>query len=161
RCTGHSCPAQIVGRIRHFATRPAMDIDGLGDKLCAQLVESGRVKSFPDLYRLTLEQLTALERMGEKSAENLLAAIARSKHTTLRRFLYGLGIRHVGEATAKAIADKFRDVRAVYSASIDDFLAVRDVGPAMAAEIHAFFQEPQNRAAIEQLLELGVTPAPP
>jgi DNA ligase (NAD+) len=161
RCTGLSCPAQIVGRIRHFATRPAMDIDGLGDKLCAQLVESGLVKSFPDLYRLTLEQLTALERMGEKSAENLLAAIARSKQTTLRRFLYGLGIRHVGEATAKALADKFRDARAIFAASIDDFLAVRDVGPAMAAEIHAFFQEPQNRAAIDQLLELGVSPAPP
>jgi DNA ligase (NAD+) len=161
RCTGVSCPAQIVANLRHFATRPAMDIDGMGEKICEQLHASGLVKSYGDLYRLTVPQLEALERMGEKSAQNLVDAIARSKKTTLRRFLYALGIRQVGEATAKALAEAFRDVRALFDASEEDLQRVKDIGPEMAKDIHAFFAEEQNRKAIEDLLALGVEPAPP
>jgi DNA ligase (NAD+) len=138
-----------------------MDIDGLGEKLCAQLVASGLVKSYADLYRLSLEQLTELERMGEKSAQNLREALERSKTTTLRRFLMALGIRHVGEATARALAEHFRDVRRLYEASVEELTAVKDVGPTMAEEIFAFVQEPQNRSVIDALLELGVSPTPP
>ncbi|MBN1205136.1 MAG: NAD-dependent DNA ligase LigA [Myxococcaceae bacterium] len=161
RCTGASCPAQLVEKIRHFASRTAMDIDGMGDKLASQLVSSGLVKTFADLYALDAEKLLGLERMGEKSAENLLAAIDRSKQTTQRRFLYALGIRHVGEATAKALAEAFPDVRQLYTADIGAITRVKDVGPTMAQVLYAFFQEPQNRAAIDALLAAGVTPAPP
>jgi DNA ligase (NAD+) len=161
RCTGASCPAQLVEKIRHFASRTAMDIDGMGDKLASALVSAGLVKTFADLYALDKKKLLSLERMGEKSAENLLAAIERSKQTTQRRFLYGLGIRHVGEATAKALAEAFPDVRQLYTADDDAITRVKDVGPTMAQVIYAFFQEPQNRAAIDELLAAGVTPAPP
>jgi DNA ligase (NAD+) len=138
-----------------------MDIDGMGEKLSAQLVATGLVRTYADIYRLTMEQLLTLERLGEKSAQNLLDAIGRSKKPPLRRFLYALGIRHVGEATAKALADRFRDVRRLYDASVEELTAVRDVGPEMAQEIHAFFQAPQNRQVIEDLLSLGVEPIPP
>jgi DNA ligase (NAD+) len=161
RCTGMSCPAKLQAGLRHFASRGAMDIDGMGDKLSAQLVETGKVKTLSDAYRLDLPTLLSLERMGEKSAENLLAALARSKATTLRRFLYALGVRHVGESTAKALAEHFRDVRRLFQASEDDLTSVKDVGPAMSKEIAAFFHEPQNQAEIEALLALGVTPEPP
>jgi DNA ligase (NAD+) len=161
RCTGASCPAQLVEKLRHFASRTAMDVDGMGDKLCQQLISSGRVKNFADLYRLDQAKLLSLERMGEKSAENILANLERSKRTTLRRFLYALGVRHVGEATAKTLADHFRDVKKLYDAPVEELTRVKDVGPAMAEEIHAFFAEPQNRDVIEQLLSLGVTPEPP
>ncbi|MFZ5467861.1 MAG: NAD-dependent DNA ligase LigA [Myxococcota bacterium] len=161
RCTGASCPAQLVGNLRHFATRPAMDIDGLGDKLCVQLIASGRVKSYADLYRLSKEELLTLERMGDKSAQNLLDALQRSKNTTLRRFLYALGIRHVGEATAKQLAEHFQQVHRLFDATEEDLTRVKDIGPEMAREIHAWFQQAQNRQVIEELLARGVTPAPP
>ncbi len=161
RCTGIACPAQLQGNIRHFASRLAMDIDGLGEKLCAALVSGGLVKNYADLYSLNLKLLLEVERMGEKSAQNLLDAIQRSKKTTLQRFLYAIGIRHVGEATAKALADHFRDVRALYAATDEQLMKVRDVGPSMAAEIGAFFREPQNVSVIEALLEAGVQPSAP
>jgi DNA ligase (NAD+) len=161
RCTGTACPAKGQANLRHFASRRAMDIDGMGDKLSAQLVAMGLVRTYADIYRLTMEQLLTVERLGEKSAQNLLQAIERSKQTTLRRFLYALGIRHVGEATAMALADEFRDVRKLYEASVDDLTAVKDVGPEMAEEIHAFFRSPQNRQVIDELLSLGVAPGPP
>jgi DNA ligase (NAD+) len=161
RCTGLACPAQLKGNVRHFASRAAMDIDGLGEKLCDQLVGRGLVKNYADLYHLDMEKLLSVERMGEKSAQNVLGAIERSKRTTLRRFLYALGIRHVGEATARALAEHFRDVRGLYDASEEALMQVRDVGPAMASEIHAFFHEPQNRAVIEALLAAGVQPEAP
>ncbi|HEX4621296.1 MAG TPA: NAD-dependent DNA ligase LigA, partial [Myxococcaceae bacterium] len=161
RCTNASCPAQLEGHLQHFASRTAMDIEGLGEKLSAQLVSTGTVKTLADLYRLDLEKLLTLERMGEKSALNLLEGITRSKKCALRRFLYALGIRHVGEATAKALAEHFRDTRAMLDASEDDLMRVRDVGPEMARSIHAFLQEPQNRAVIEELLAAGVEPTPP
>lgn len=161
RCTGASCPAQLVEKIRHFASRIAMDIEGLGDKLAAQLVATGTVKTFADLYALTKQKLLTLERMGDKSADNLLESLEHSKGTTQRRFLYALGIRHVGDATAKALAEGFPDVRQLFEASLDDITRVKDVGPVMAQVIHAFFQEPQNREAILALLNAGVSPAPP
>ncbi|WP_257460715.1 NAD-dependent DNA ligase LigA [Archangium lipolyticum] len=161
RCTGATCPAQMVEKVRHFASRTAMDIDGLGEKLAGQLVEKGLVKTFADLYHLTRGRLLELERMGEKSADNLLANIERSKQTTQPRFLYALGIRHVGEATAKTLAESFPDVRQLYEASLEDITRVKDVGPTMAQVIHAFFREPQNRDAINALLEAGITPAAP
>jgi DNA ligase (NAD+) len=138
-----------------------MDIDGLGVELCAQLVETGLVKTFADLYRLTLEQLVELERMGEKSAQNLLSAVQRSKQTTLRRFLYALGIRHVGEATAKALAEHFGAVPPLLDAPVDEITRVKDVGPEVAKAIRAYFDKPRNREVVQELLALGVTPAPP
>ena len=161
RCTGASCPAQLVEKVRHFASRTAMDIDGLGEKLAGQLVETGLVKSFADLYHLTQGKLLELERMGEKSADNLLANIERSKQTTLPRFLFALGIRHVGEATAKTLAEAFPDVKDLYEAPLDAITRVKDVGPTMAQVIHAFFRESQNRDAIDALLQAGVKPAAP
>ena len=161
RCTGASCPAQLVEKVRHFASRHAMDIEGMGEKLVAQVVGAGLVRTFADLYALDLPKLLSLERMGEKSAENLVAALEKSKKTTLRRFLFALGVRHVGEATAKTLADAFRDPRALYTASVEQLTGVKDVGLAMAEVIHAFFQEPQNQAAVEALLAAGVTPEPP
>ncbi len=161
RCTGASCPAQLVEKIRHFASRLAMDIEGLGDKLAAQLVSTGMVKTFADLYALTKEKLLTLERMGDKSADNLVAALERSKQTTQRRFLYALGIRHVGDATAKALAEAFPKAERLFGASLEDISRVKDVGPIMAQVIHTFFQEPQNQAAIRELLAAGVQPAEP
>ncbi len=161
RCTGLACPAQLKRNVRHFASRPAMDIDGMGEKLCNQLVEQGLVKSYADFYALTAETLVGLERLGEKSAANLVAAIARSKQTSLRRFIYALGVRHVGEATAKTLAEHFRDLRALFTASPEELTRVRDVGEEMAKEISAFFHEPQNQAVIEALLEAGIRPEPP
>lgn len=161
RCTGASCPAQLVEKVRHFASRPAMDIDGVGEKLAQQLVDKGLVKTIADLYSLTRQQLLGLERMGDKSVDNLLAAIERSKQTTLPRFLFALGVRHVGEATARTLAESFPDVRKLYTASVEDLTRVKDVGPAMAEVIHAFFREPQNQQVVEALLAAGVTPAVP
>lgn len=161
RCTGVSCPAQLVGRLRHFATRTALDIDGLGEKVCEQLTAGGLVQRHADLYALTVAKLMTLDRMGEKSAQNLVEAIARSKQTTLRRFIYGLGIPQVGEATAKALAEHFMGVPALMEASTEQLQGVRDVGPEVAGEIHAFFAEPRNREAVQALLDAGVTPAPP
>ncbi|RKH73913.1 NAD-dependent DNA ligase LigA [Corallococcus aberystwythensis] len=161
RCTGASCPAQLVEKVRHFASRIAMDIEGLGDKLATQLVTSGQVKTFADVYALTRDSLLKLERMGEKSADNILASIEGSKDTTQRRFLYSLGIRHVGDSTARALAEAFPDVKSLFTASLEDISRVKDVGPVMAQVIHTFFQEPQNQAAIQALLDAGVRPAPP
>lgn len=161
RCTGIACPAQLQGNIRHFASRVAMDIDGLGEKLCAQLVERGLVKDYADLYHLDMAKLLSVERIAERSGQNLLDSIERSKNTTLRRFLYALGIRHVGEATAKLLAEHFKSVEAVSNASEADLMKVKEVGPAMAEAIRSFFNESQNRAVIARLLEAGVRPAPP
>jgi DNA ligase (NAD+) len=161
RCTGVSCPAQLVGRLRHFASRTALDLDGLGEKLCEQLVASGMVKRHADLYALTVEKLMSLERMGEKSAQNIVDAAQRSKKTTLRRFIYALGIPQVGEATAKALAEHFMSVPALMDATAEQLQSVRDVGPEVSREIHTFFAEPQNRDAVQALLSAGVEPAPP
>ena len=157
RCTGGLfCGAQRKQAILHFAQRRAMDIEGLGDKLVDQMVDAGVIKTVPDLYRLGLRALTELERMGEKSAQNLLAALEKSKATTLPRFLYGLGIRHVGEATAKDLARFFGGLDAIMDAPVEQLLEVPDVGPVVADSIHTFFQQPHNREVIEQLRACGV-----
>src|SRR5437899_846634 len=159
RCTNLSCPAQLHGRLRHFASRGAMDVEGLGDQTCSQLVERGLVKTPADLYALTREQWLSLERMGDKSVDNLRAALERSKETSLRRFIYALGIRLVGEATARALAQQFGSVQRLMDASLDDLQAVRDVGPEVAQQIFEFTQTAENREAVRRLLEAGVRPA--
>jgi DNA ligase (NAD+) len=157
RCTGGLfCGAQRKQAILHFAQRRGMDVEGLGEKLVDQMVEAGVVKTLPDLYRLGLANLIALERMGEKSAQNLLAGLEKSKATTLPRFLFSLGIRHVGEATAKDLARHFGKLDAIMGAGVEQLLEVPDVGPVVAQSIHLFFSQPHNREVIEQLRACGV-----
>lgn len=157
RCTGGiTCPAQRKQALLHFAGRRAMDIEGLGDKLVDQLVDGGIVKTVPDLYRLGLANLAALERMGEKSAQNLLAGIEKSKSTTLGRFLFSLGIRQVGETTAKDLARHFGNIDRLMSARVEELLEVNDVGPIVAESIRHFFDQPHHREVVEQLRAAGV-----
>jgi len=157
RCTGGLvCPAQRKQALRHFASRHAMDIEGLGEKLIDQLVDSGRVRTPADLYGLRADELAGLERMAEKSAANVVAAIDRSRATTLARFIYALGIRHVGEATARDLAAHFGALDAILAAGEDDFLGVRDVGPVLAESIRDFLGEPHNREVIGALRRAGV-----
>ena len=157
RCTGGLfCSAQRKQAILHFAQRRAVEVEGLGDKLVEQLVDSGVVNTLPDLYKLGLVALASLERMAEKSAQNIVDALERSKQTTLPRFLFGLGIRHVGEATAKALARHFGKLDAIMDASAEVLEGVADVGPIVAASIYTFFQQPHNREVVEQLRACGV-----
>jgi DNA ligase (NAD+) len=158
RCTGGLfCSAQRKQAILHFAGRRAVDIEGLGDKLVDQLVDAGLIRTLPELYKLGLLKLAALDRMAEKSAQNIVEALEKSKQTTLPRFLYGLGIRHVGEATAKALARHFGKLDAIMDASEDQLLQVPDVGPIVAQSIHTFFQQSHNREVVEQLRACGLT----
>ncbi len=152
RCSGGLfCPAQRKQAMLHFAQRRALDIEGLGEKIVDQLIDGNLVRSLPDLYRLDLATLAPLERMAEKSAQNLLDALEKSKRTTLARFLFGLGIRHVGEATAKDLARHFGSLQAITEASVEQLLQVNDVGPVVAESIHTFFAQPHNREVLEQL----------
>ena len=165
RCSaGLFCPAQRKQAILHFASRRAMDIEGLGEKLVDQLVDSGLVKTPADIYTLQSDTLAALERMGEKSAANLVAAIERSRDTTLARFIFALGIRNVGESTARDLAKDFGDIRALMEADEERLRRVPDVGPVVAQSIAAFFREPHNRDVVHKLLNADVhwkdTPAP-
>lgn len=158
RCSGGLfCPAQRKQAILHFAQRRAMDIEGLGDKLVDQLVDSGIVRTLPDLFKLGIANLTALERMGDKSAANLVDGLAKARTTTLARFLFGLGIRHVGETTAKDLAKHFGSLDRIMDASEQQLLEVPDVGPIVAQSIHTFFAQPHNREVVEQLRAAGVT----
>jgi DNA ligase (NAD+) len=157
RCLGGLvCAAQRMAALRHFASRRALDIDGLGDKLVEQLVEQGLVETVADLYALRREDLLRLERMGEKSADNLLAALEASKSTTLPRFLYALGIREVGEATARSLASHFGSYEALAAASEETLLAVEDVGPVVADHLRQFFDDPASQAVVRALREAGV-----
>ncbi|WP_374673898.1 NAD-dependent DNA ligase LigA [Ideonella sp.] len=157
RCTGGiTCPAQRKQALLHFASRRAMDIEGLGDKLVDQLVDAGIVKTVPDLYRLGFTSLAALERMGEKSATNLLAGIDKSKSTTLARFLYSLGIRQVGETTAKDLARHFGSIERLMDARLEELLEVPDVGPIVAQSIRHFFDQPHHRELVAQLQAAGI-----
>lgn len=158
RCTGGLvCAAQRKEAIKHFASRKAMDIDGLGDKLVEQLVDEGLIESFLDLYSLKLEDVANLERMAEKSAQNLLDAIEASKQTTLPKFLYALGIREVGVATAQNLVKHFLDLRVLVKADFDALIEVDDVGPIVAEHILNFFSEPHNQKIIDGLLNIGIT----
>jgi DNA ligase (NAD+) len=157
RCSGGLfCPAQRKQALLHFAGRRAIDIEGLGDKLVDQLVDAGIVRTVPDLYKLGVATFTALERMGGKSAANLVDAIEQSKSTTLPRFLYGLGVRHVGETTAKDLARHFGDLQRLLDASVEQLLEVADVGPIVAESVHTFFAQPHNREVVEQLVAAGL-----
>ncbi|MDP9013445.1 MAG: NAD-dependent DNA ligase LigA [Pseudomonadota bacterium] len=157
RCSGgRTCAAQRREEIIHFASRRAMDIQGLGEKLVSQLVERDWVKSPADLFDLQAAQLATLERLGEKSAHKLQAAIAAAKHTTLPRFLYALGIRDVGEATALGLAQHFGDVQSLRSAAAEEVQRVPDVGPVVARNVAAYFADPQNTAIVDRLLACGI-----
>lgn len=159
RCMGGLfCPAQRKQAMLHFAGRRAMDIEGLGDKLVEQLVDAGIVLSLPGLYKLGVAKLAALERMADKSAQNLVAALEASKKPPLGRFLFALGIRHVGETTAKDLARHFGALEALMNASVEQLLEVPDVGPIVASSVHSFFAQPHNREVVDQLLAAGVQP---
>ncbi|MFC5523428.1 NAD-dependent DNA ligase LigA [Polaromonas jejuensis] len=158
RCTGGLfCAAQRKEAILHYAHRRAVEIEGLGDKLVEQLVDANVIRTLPDLYKLGLTALASLDRMADKSANNLLEALEKSKQTTLPRFLFGLGIRHVGEATAKELARHFGKLDAIMDATEEQLLEVSDVGPIVAQSIRTFFEQPHNREVVEQLRACGVT----
>ncbi len=157
RCVGGLvCAAQRKEAIKHYASRKAMDIEGLGDKLVEQMVEQGLIESIADLYHLGLEQVAGLERMAEKSARNLLAALEETRTTSLARFIYALGIREVGEATAEALAGHFGELEAMMDAAIEDLQQVQDVGPVVAENIRHFFDQRRNRGIVDQLLAQGI-----
>jgi DNA ligase (NAD+) len=157
RCTGGLiCPAQRKQAITHFASRRAMDIEGLGEKLVDQLVETDFLHAVDDIYKLNVEILVDLERMAQKSAQNVLDAIHQSKQTTLARFIYALGIRNVGEATAKDLSHHFGSLKRLLDADVDALLEVQDVGPIVAKSIRQFFGEPHNIQVIESTVKLGV-----
>jgi len=157
RCTGGLvCPAQRKNTIKHFNSRRAMDIDGVGDKLVDQLVDKGLIEDAADQYSLTKQQLAELERMAEKSADNVLKALEKSKKTTMARFIYALGIRDVGEATAQNLAQHFADLEALKKADEEALQEVPDIGPIVAAHIVAFFKEKHNNQVIEKLIKAGV-----
>lgn len=157
RCpAGLFCAAQRKEAIKHFASRRALDIEGLGVKLIDQLVELEWIKTPADLFHLKADALTTLPRMGEKSAQNLIAALEKAKRTTLARFIYALGIREVGEATAGNLARHFGTLQALIDAEPDDLEAVTDIGPIVAAHVHAFFDEPHNRETVQQLIDAGL-----
>jgi DNA ligase (NAD+) len=158
RCTGGLfCTAQRKEAILHFAHRRAVEVEGLGDKLVEQLVDEGVIKTLPDLYRLGLTALANLDRMADKSAQNILAALEKSKQTTLPRFLFGLGIRHIGEATAKELAKHFGKLDSIMDATAEQLLEVADVGPVVAQSLRTFFDQPHNREVVEQLRACGLT----
>lgn len=158
RCTGGLfCSAQRKQAILHFAQRRAVEVEGLGEKLVDQLVDGQVIRILPDLYRLGLTALASLDRMADKSAQNILQALEKSKQTTLPRFLFGLGIRHVGEATAKELARHFGSLDAVMDASLEQLLQVNDIGPIVAQSLRTFFDQPHNREVVEQLRACGVT----
>lgn len=157
RCSGGLfCPAQRKESIKHFASRRALDVEGLGDKLVEQLVDSGLVSHVSDLYRLTVDALAGLERMAEKSATNLIESLDRSRSTSLERFIYALGIREVGEATAQTLAREFGDLEALMAADVETLEAIHDIGPVVAKRIVEFFGEQHNREVIGKLCEAGV-----
>ena len=156
RCPNSSCPAQIEERLKHFARREAMDIEGLGDALVHQLVDKGLVRDFADLYRLRISDLVDLERMAEKSASNLLAQIERSKSRELRRLLFGLGIRFVGERAALLLARHFRGLGALAAASVEEIDDLYEIGPAVAQSVHDWFRDPANRRLVARLVKAGL-----
>lgn len=152
RCTGGLfCAAQRKQAILHFAQRRAVEVEGLGEKLVDQLVDGNVIRTLPDLYRLDLTALASLDRMADKSAQNIVEALQKSKQTTLPRFLFGLGIRHVGEATAKELARHFGQLDAIMDASVEQLLQVNDVGPIVALSLRTFFEQAHNREVVEQL----------
>ena len=158
RCINSQCPAQLKRRVEHFASRGAMDIEGLGEMMVEQLVSKDLVRDVSDIYELTAEKMSILERMGEKSIGNLLEAIESSKTRPLWRLIFGLGILHVGVSASRALADHFRGLEKLMEAPVDELQKISDVGEVVAQSIHQFFQEKHNRRIIERLEKLGVRP---
>ena len=156
RCPNASCPAQIEERLKHFARRTAMDIEGLGDSLVSQLVEKELVRDYADLYHLALDDVVSLERMAEKSARNLLEQLERSRQRELRRLLFGLGIRHVGERAAQILARHFRSLDALAAAPVEEMEAVHEIGPIVAQSVHDWFRDPANLRLVARLKEAGL-----
>jgi DNA ligase (NAD+) len=156
RCNNSNCPAQIKARIRHFASKAAFDIDGLGEKLADQLVEKGLIASYSDIFRLNNVQVQSLERMGAKSAGNLIAAIEKSKKISFSRFIYALGIRHVGENIADILAGRFESIAQLSDAPIELLETIEGIGPEIAESIRHFFEQDENRKTVQLILESGV-----
>lgn len=156
RCPSLACPAQVEGRIQHFASKAAMDIDGLGEKWVEVFVREGLVRRLPDLYDLSKEQLLTLERMADKSAQNLLDAIEAGKQTTLRRFLVGLNILHVGDHVAEVLADARGNLQAIMDATVQELEGIHEIGPQIAESVHRFFDDSGNRETVRELLDKGI-----
>ncbi len=156
RCVNLACPAQVKEGIRHFVSKDAFDIDGMGVKLVAQLTEIGLIRRFEDIFDLDQEQLSGLERMGAKSAHNIMEAIESAKDVSFPRFLFALGIRHVGEHVAKVLAEHYKTIDNVINAKSDDLIAIHEVGPAVAQSLVAFFQNQDNARTVQALIEKGV-----
>jgi len=156
RCPNPNCPAQVKGSFRHFVSKGAMNIDGLGEKMLSQLIEKGLAREEADIYALRFEDLLKLDKIKEKSAGNLLSAIEKSKKTTLGRFIYALGIRHVGEYTAAILADHFSEIQRLAGATEEALLAVDGIGPQIAESVITYFEDPRNRKRIERLLQAGI-----
>jgi DNA ligase (NAD+) len=156
RCLNANCLAQLKESIKHFASKAAFDIDGMGDKSVGQLVDKGLLESYADLFVLDKATVASLERSGSKSAQNLMEAMARSKQISLARFVYALGIRHVGEHIAHVLASAFKTLEALMSASAEELMAVDEIGPQVSQSVRAFFENPENRGNIERMLEAGV-----
>ncbi|MGK5087813.1 NAD-dependent DNA ligase LigA [Bdellovibrionota bacterium FG-2] len=161
RCVGRNCIAKLKERLRHLVMKDALNIDGMGEKIVEQLVDEGLVKHAADIFGLAQESLLQLEGFAEKSSENLIEAIEKAKHTDLYRVIFGLGIRHVGEATAKLLANHFGSLPSLMKASESDLLDVSEVGPEVAASIRSFFNDPQNQKEVEELLHFLTIKAPP
>ncbi|HDP97376.1 MAG TPA: hypothetical protein ENN25_06790 [Euryarchaeota archaeon] len=157
RCIGSNCPAQLKETIRHYASRNAMDIEGLGDAVVSQLVDRGLVKGIADIYSLDIDSLTGLERYGEKSARNLLEQIARSRERGLDRFLYGLGIRHIGRAAAESLASRFDDIDELTGATKEELTEIDGIGNIVADSVIDYFSEQSNIEMIEQLKKAGIS----
>lgn len=158
KCINVACPAQIKERLKHFVSRDGFDIEGIGDKLSKQLVEQGLVKSYADLFILTKEDLLGLERMGEKSASNLIKAIEDSKNIDLKKFIYALGINYTGEAAARLLAENFKDFSEIRSATIDQIESIEGIGPKTSNAVINYFKAPSNITIINQIIEAGVNP---
>jgi len=156
RCINTNCPARLKESILHFASRKAMDVDGLGEALVDQLVNQGLVRNVADIYRLTEADLVKLERMGQKSAQNLLEEIKESRQSSLDRLIFALGIRFVGERTASLLADHFGSMDKLATASLEELESVFEVGPKVAASIHSFFREPRNQQLLKRLRDEGL-----
>jgi len=156
RCENSSCPSKLQRGLEHFASRGAMNIEGLGESLIAQLIASGLVKSYADIFHLTAPQLEALERMGKKSAAKVLAEVEKSKSNDVWRLLYGLGIRHVGERGAQVLIDHFGSIEAIQDAPLEELQRAREVGPVLAAAVRTWFDEPHNHDLISRLRDAGV-----
>jgi DNA ligase (NAD+) len=156
RCTNPSCPAKLREALLHFASRRAMNIEGLGEALVDQLLQKKLIRSIPDIYALSYDELSGLERMGPKSSQNLLEEIQKSKTNDIARLIFGLGIRHVGERLAQTLAAHFRDIRKLENAGLEELTQIEDVGPVVAESIAFFFRQPENRELLRKLKDAGL-----